>query len=278
MRRWLALASLASLTGCGTFMSNLKASMVGGGEVEVPAEANAPAKSRHPSSIVAYDNRTPSGLTSARPDSVGPDLAANEFGALARQNDERAARGFRRQATPWDGTGPASEGSLWNPEGQDNYLFTKNLAFKIGDFIVVKVDPEVNRTLNDKISGLLGRSTIQQIAADEAGAKAQDALDDKLKRMTGSDKLGNALAGAVGQATTAALDAPAAHVDIADITVRIMEELPRNSYRIEGARRIYIRNAPYQIKLSGIVRDEDIGPARLVASSRVFESRMELTK
>jgi|GEM_PF-1324507 len=278
----VCLPGLFALGACGT-LADLKASLTGEDQVQSAdaSQSSAGVPTRGPASIVAYDNRGPTGgITGAAPpnDPVGPDLSANEFAALSKQNDDRAARGYRRNASPWDGTGAANEGSLWNADAQDGFYFTKNLLFKIGDIVVVKIEPEVNQSLNFEIASLLGRTSVGQVVADEAGRKVASEVEGRVGKALGSEKIGEAVGAAAAEQATRALDPNARYVDISDIPVRIIETLPRNSYRVEGARRIYIKNAPYQIKLTGVVRDEDIGPQRMVASSRLFESKMELTK
>ena len=279
--RQLAFALLAlSFAGCSSWIHSFKNSITGDEQVDVPentSQFTTPA-ARGPASITAYDNRSGTAPAPLQAQPTGPDLSASEFAPLARLSDDSAARGYRRQASPWDGTGPANEGSLWNSDSQDGYLFTKNLLYKIGDIIVVKVEPEINNTLNFEIASLLGRTTVQQVAADEAGRKIASVAAQKTEKALGSAALGNAVGQAAAQATVNALDANTRYVDISDIPVRITETLARNSYKVEGARRVYIRNAPYQVKISGVVRDEDIGPTRMIASSRIFESKMELTK
>ena len=274
---WLVLAA-GSLSGCASWIKSFKSSLTGDDQVSVAETSAAP--TRGPASITAYDNRSgstlaPSSLPSA---SNAPDLAASEFAPLARLSDDRASRGYRRDATPWDGTGAANEGSVWNQDSQDGYLFTKNLLYKIGDIIVVKVEPEINNTLNYEIAAILGRTSVQQVAADEAARKVASEAAKRTEKALGSPALGTAVGQAAGDATRSALDSNVRYVDISDIPVRITETLARNSYKVEGARRVYIRNAPYQVKISGVVRDEDIGPTRMIASSRIFESKMELTK
>jgi flagellar basal body L-ring protein FlgH len=276
-------AALVLLASCGS-LADLKAALTGEDQVQTAdgSQSSAGVPARGPASIVAYDNRSPNGAAAANgvavAEAAGPDLSANEFGALARQSSERSALGYRRDATPWDGTGAANEGSLWNPDAQDGFYFTKNLLFKIGDVVVVKIEPEVNQSLNFEIAGLLGRTSVGQVVADEAGRKVASEVEKKVSQAVGSEAVGAAVGAAAGAQATSAIDPNVRYVDISDIPVRIIETLPRNSYRVEGARRIYIKNAPYQIKLTGVLRDEDIGPQRMVASSRLFESKMELTK
>lgn len=183
-----------------------------------------------------------------------------------------------RKADPFDGTGPYYEASLWNQDTQDNFYFSKNILHKVGDILIVKVEPEVNDALNLKIAAALGRSGLQQVVADEAGKAAGDAVSQKVGTALGNQNIGNAAGAAVADRTIASLDSKPRYVDVDEMSVRITELLPRNSYRIEGSKRVFVKTTPYTLRYSGVVRDDDLGPSSVIASSKVIDSKMEMVK
>jgi len=242
VRLGLAFSMLA-LGACASWMKEIKSS-ISGDEVALQPKAAAPA--RAPASVEA---------------------------AVEKKNDDA-----RRKTDPFDSTGPMNEGSLWTAETQDNFYFSKNVLHKIGDILIVKMEPEVNEALNLKLAAAFGRSTVQQVVADEAGKAAAAAAQQKVGQAIGNANIGKAVGATVGERTTASLDAKPRYIDIDEVSVRITETLPRNSYRIEGSRRVFVKSTPYTLRYSGIIRDEDLGPASIIASSKVIDSRMELTK
>lgn len=275
LRPNLALAGLTALTlsGCASLIESIK-----GEEAPAPVSARAPASVGRAITIDNGSNSAGASLASGTPEPSGPNLGANEFAAQARVANERSAKGFRSASDPWDGTGPVNEGSLWNPDSQDNFYFSKNLLHKVGDILIVKVEADVNDALNTKVASILERNTVNEVVADEAGKAVKDAVSKKVGTAIGNQNIGNAVGAAAGARAVAALDPKQKYIDLEDIPVRIVATLPRNTFRVEGARRVMIRNAPYQLKLSGIVRDEDIGGSAMIASNKVLESKMELTR
>lgn len=184
-----------------------------------------------------------------------------------------------RKADPFDGTGPYNEASLWNPDSQDNFYFSKNVLHKIGDLLIVKMEPEVNDSLNLRIASVLGRNSVQQVVADEAGKAAAAGVEQKVGQAIGNENIAKAVGAAAGDRTVAALDErPNKYVDVDEISVRIMEMLPRNTYRVEGTRRVFVKSTPYTLRYSGVVRDEDVGPSSMIASSKIIDSRLEMVR
>lgn len=269
------LVALFGLGGCASWMDAIK----NDGEEATPvAETRAPASNGRAVTIDNGSDAPGAKLVATQPEAIGANLGAQEFAAPTRQVNNRAAQGFRSGADPWDGTGPVNEGSLWNPDSQDNFYFSKNLLHKIGDILIVKVEADVNDALNTKVSALLDRSNVNQVVADEAGKAVGTAVAKKVGTALGNDNVAQAVGAATAARTTAALEPKTKYIDLEEIPVRITAVMPRNTFKVEGARRVSIRNAPYQLKLSGVVRDEDIGGNATVASNKVFESKMELTR
>jgi len=275
--RLAALASVLGLANCASMVSYFRGEEPGTTEVAGEESDRAPASN---GKAITLDNS--SGLDAksfgASSDPSGPNLGKNEFNAMAKRNDEKASKGYRRDVDPWEGTGPVNEGSLWNGDTQDNYYFTKNVLRKVGDIVIIKVEPDVNDAMNSRIDGIVGRTSVQQVAADEAGKSVATAVGDRVGNAAGNKNIGDAVGGAVGNRTTAALQGSTKYIDVDEIPARIIELLPKGTVKVEGSRRVNIKGAPYNLKLSGIVRDDDIGPTAMVQTSKLVESKMELTR
>lgn len=245
LSRLTILTALVGTTGCSSWMASLKSGILG--DDDATAVAATKSVKRAPASVAPAADDTP-------------------------------APTVRRKADPFDGTGPVNEGSLWDPEAQDNFYFSKNLMHKVGDLLVVKMEPEVSDALNLRIAAVVGRSSVQQVVADEAGKAVGTAVEQKVGDATGNANIAKAVGAAATDRAVASLDEKPRYVDLDEVSVRIAEVLPRNAYRIEGGKRITIRNSPYQLKYSGVVRDEDIGAGSIITSSKVIDSRLEMAK
>lgn len=237
--RLLFAITLFALAGCSSWLQGFKSGIVGD-------DASKAAKTK----------RSPSSL----PTEEAPKPVAS------------------RKADPFDGTGPFNEASLWNPDSQDNFYFSKNVLHKIGDLLIVKMEPEVNDSLNLRIASVLGRNSVQQVVADEAGKAAAAGVEQKVGQAIGNENIAKAVGAAAGERTVAALDERPKYVDVDEISVRIMEMLPRNTYRVEGTRRVFVKSTPYTLRYSGVVRDEDVGPSSMIASSKIIDSRLEMVR
>ena len=244
----LVVASLFFLGGCSSWMSGLKASIMGddGAATAAAAAAAEKKKQRSLASIAAPAEEKPSAS---------------------------------RKADPFDATGPYTEGSLWNGDSQDNFYFSKNVLHKVGDILIVKMEPDVSDALNQKIASILGRNSVQQVVADEAGKAAGAAAANAVGNATGNQNIGKAVGAAAADRTVAAIDEGTPHyIDVDEMSVRITEILPRSSYRIEGTKRVFVKNNPYTLRYFGVVRDEDIGSSSMLVSSKVIDSKLEMTK
>jgi len=248
------------LSGCAS-LSDLRARVWGTDESE-----RSPASKSQNGSIVIREGKFDGNFSQAP---VGADLGKNEFGVSSTSKNN-----------PWYGTGPENEGSLWNGDTQDNFYFTQNTFFKVGDLITVKVDTDVNDALNSKILALLGdkAKSVRKIASEEAAGAVKDEVSKEVDKVVKNDRLAGAIGGAIGGSVETALDINERYVNIDEIPVRITESLPNRIFNVSGTKQVFIRNAPYQVVFSGKLRHEDIGKNGAIMASNVLESKLELTK
>lgn len=277
MRICLAALLFVLLAGCSSWMNDIKTAMVGEDTV-VDSEGSRSPASVENSNRVEIDNRTGADFSSSNQKPRGPQLGASEFTNSYSHNNSRSNQGFRSGSNPWSGVGDPSEGSLWRDDTQDNFYFARNVIYSVGDLLVVNIDSEINDALNLRIAQIIGRTSVQQVVADEAGKAAGNEVEKKVQDALGNDKIADAVGKEVQNRTISSLEGSKKFIDVDSVTVRITEILPRGSYRVEGTKRVFVKDAPYSVKYSGIVRDEDIGANKMIASKSVLESKVELTK
>lgn len=280
MRIIFTLILLATLGACSSFMTDMKIAMgledasVADQDVRSPASVAGGANNR-----VEIDNRTGADYSLKSVQSPrGPQLGQNDFAHISSHNNAKSAQGYRSGNNPWSGVGPSSEGSLWRDDTQDNFYFARNVIYSVGDLFVVTIDSEINDALNMRIAQILGRTSVQQVVADEAGRAARAEAEKQVGKFVNNDRVAGAVGRDIESRTIASIDSKPRYIDVDNVTVRITELLNKGSYRIEGTKRVFVKDAPYNVKFSGIARDEDIGPNKMIASKAVLESKVELTK
>jgi flagellar basal body L-ring protein FlgH len=239
-------------------------------ESETRAPASAAVKPAGEKSVV-IENRSFDG-NFVKP-STGTDIGRNEFGVPSTQGGTKAN-------DPWFGTGADNDGSLWDGEGQQNFYFSVNTNYKIGDVIMVKVDSDVNDALNSRIAALLGPrgKSVRNVVAEEAGRSVASKVGDQVTKATGNDKIGAAVGESAGDKVQSSLDLAESYVNVDEIPVRITQRLDGRRFNVEGSRKVFIKNAPYQVVMKGVLRHEDIARDGSIPSSKVLESKLELTK
>lgn len=262
MKNSFYLFLLLSLSSCSS-LSDLRKMVWGGGNETSRKPASQETSN---GSVLIHEGKFGGNYPAS---AGGPDLGRNEFGVSS---------GARKN--PWSGTGPENEGSLWNGDTQDNFYFTQNTFFKVGDLIKVKMDSEINDSLNSRIASLLGdkAKSVRKVASEEAASAISNKVAEEVDGVVKNDRLSKAIGGELGSRVESALDLPETYVNIDEIPVRIVESLPNRVFSILGSKKIFIKNAPYQVVLSGSVRHEDILKDGSILSQNVLESRLELTK
>lgn len=157
---------------------------------------------------------------------------------------------------------PPSEGSLWTDSGE--MLFMDNRARRVGDTVIVdivensssKLDANTTTSgesaLSYDIDGLTGAANINKNLSSSRLFKAS-----ALSEWTGegsSDRSGQ-LTASVGSIVT--------------------QVLPNGNIVINGKREMTVDNETQTIKVSGIVRPEDIGQDNRVESTFLAEAKIE---
>ena len=255
------------LSSCSS-LNGLK-QMAMGGDAKKKNSSRNPASVSSAGGSVLIENKQFAGDMSGQP--IGADLGKGEFGTTSQTIGSK---------DPWFGTGPTNEGSLWNGESQDNFYFTMNTSYKVGDIIMVKLDTEVNDALNSRIAALLGESgkSTRKVVAEELERGIASEVGKKVGKAVKNENIAKAIGRDVGDRVKSSLDLKESYVNVDEIPVRITGTLDARMFKIEGSRRVFIKNAPYQVAMSGSIRHEDVSPDGSISSQKVLESKLELTK
>jgi flagellar L-ring protein precursor FlgH len=162
------------------------------------------------------------------------------------------------------------EGSLWS-EGSEDNLFTDIKARKIGDVITVRIveDPQAKLDANTKTSRA---SSIDAAKLKFLGyMKALAQKNPNLAQDPGTDDL-------ISASLSTKFDGKGSsdrdgHVQ-AYISAVVEKVLYNGNLYIRGHREIRVNNETQYIRLSGIVRPEDISSSNEVASTYVADANI----
>ena len=157
---------------------------------------------------------------------------------------------------------PPSEGSLWTESGE--MLFMDRRARRVGDTVIVdivensssKLDANTTTTGESTISydidGLTGAANINKNLGTSQLFKA--GMSNEWKGAGASDRSGQ-LTASVGSIVT--------------------QVLPNGNIVVNGKREMTVDNETQTIKVSGIIRPEDIGQDNRVKSTFLAEAKIE---
>jgi flagellar L-ring protein precursor FlgH len=157
---------------------------------------------------------------------------------------------------------PPSEGSLWTDSGE--MLFMDNRARRVGDTVIVdivenassKMDANTSTsgesTLDYDVDGMTGAANINENLSTSQLFKAS--ATSKWKGAGASDRSGQ-LTASVGSIVT--------------------QVLPNGNIVVNGQREMTVDNETQTIKVSGIIRPEDINQDNRVTSTFLAEAKIE---
>jgi flagellar L-ring protein precursor FlgH len=153
----------------------------------------------------------------------------------------------------WAAAAPGQ--SLW-PEGGRS-LFTDHRASAVGDLVTVVVNEVVAAQTQTKTS------QARSIQLDLGGGSGFLSLLPGGGFQSGQDASANRAVG-----STVAVQAR--------VTLRVAEVLPNGVLRLEGERQLLLRDEPYKLRVTGLVRQLDVQADNTVPSDRLADVRIVL--
>ncbi|MFQ5431470.1 MAG: flagellar basal body L-ring protein FlgH [Nitrospinota bacterium] len=151
-----------------------------------------------------------------------------------------------------------TEGSLWPGETPQNMLFSDNKATRAGDIITVHLverttasNKAATRLKREKKTGF-GFST-QSLPAAATGTKMGLAGENSFNG-SGSTNRSETL--------------------ISTISATVIEVLPNGTMKIDGRRQLKMNNADQYIRVTGLVRKEDINYDNSILSTKIANAEI----
>jgi flagellar L-ring protein precursor FlgH len=147
------------------------------------------------------------------------------------------------------------EGSLWPGETSKNMLFSDHKASKVGDVVTVHI-VESATALNEAITDGQAQAEVTLNTDSGGGAVPTNIKLDGGSRFKGSGK------------TT--------RKDMLKSTVSalVVEVLPNGNLRIDGQRQMRVNRETQYLRVTGIIRPEDISFGNSILSSQIAEAEI----
>lgn len=164
----------------------------------------------------------------------------------------------------------AAEGSLWSPEGRDNFLFIDNKARGINDLVNVLIvesssaanEASTEAGKNSSVSANIGNffGLMESFRRTNRNISPEALLSTNFQ----SNFSGSGTTSRSGTIT-------------ANVEALVREVLPNGHLYIEGSKRITLNNETQLITVSGTIRPEDIRPDNTILSSLIADVRIKYT-
>jgi len=156
---------------------------------------------------------------------------------------------------------PPTTGSIYN-DGVDVRLFEDRKAMRVGDILTVRLKEQTNASKNSQTStskateASLGNPTVFGRSLSHDGTPLFDGSlsGDSSFDGSGSSSQSNSLLG--------------------DITVTVVQRLPNGNLRIRGEKWVMLNQGREFIRLSGIIRPDDIEPDNSLQSYRIADAQI----
>lgn len=161
-----------------------------------------------------------------------------------------------------DYTTAVPTGSLFNPYSSNNGLYTDTRAHKVGDLISVQLD---ERTSASKNAGTtLGKSNDLGFGALAIGGRpvTVNGYDTSVGLSNSSDFNGTS-------------DASQSNSLTGNISVSVIKVLANGNLVVRGEKWLMLNNGNEYIRVTGIVRSEDVSSDNTVSSQRIANARIQ---
>ena len=161
-----------------------------------------------------------------------------------------------------DYTTAVPTGSLFNPYSSNNGLYTDTRAHKVGDLISVQLDECTSASKNAGTT--LGKSNSIGFGALAVGGRPVtiNGYDTSASLSNTSDFEGNS-------------DASQSNSLTGNISVSVVKVLANGNLVVRGEKWLMLNNGNEYIRVTGIVRSEDVSSDNTVSSQRIANARIQ---
>jgi flagellar basal body L-ring protein FlgH len=225
-----------------------------------------------------YRPKTLNGLSANNvPDYKAP--TSRIYGRKAPANDDAQDDGAYHRVTRDDFVDKAQgENSLWDGQGQNNYLFTNNRRRDAGDVITADVDKELRREIQYQL--WMGLAPEQRRSRR---APAQTASDSTTSTAAAPAQPGTPPPpqGAETKAKDAAEEAAKTNMAPSSpgddvIRMEVVESLGNGLMRILGQKRVVYRGVSRIVEVAALINNKDIDDGNHTKSSNFLDMKAQV--
>lgn len=175
----------------------------------------------------------------------------------------------------------AHENSLWDGQGQSNYLFSNNRRRESGDVVTADVEKELRREIQYQLWMTLPpeqrRTKRKPASAATAGADgtATDSVNGTAAAAAkGPDKGTEAKAKDAAEEAAKTNMAPSADSDL--IRMEVVENMGNGMMRVLGQKRVVYHGASRIVEVAALVHNKDIDDANHTKSSQFLDMKAQV--
>jgi flagellar basal body L-ring protein FlgH len=286
----LAAWILFAFAGCGDMISSLRRDAR-----EADAEANND-RDDADTTVQSARARTVHGLSAnnvsdyqAPTSRIYGRKPAARAAALEEEGDGQAEEALHRVTRDDFVDKVASENSLWDGQGQNNYLFSNNRRRETGDVITADVEKELRREIQYQLwmnlppeqrrlrkpaSAQAAADSVTNAAAGAAKDAAGNAAADAAKK-SGAEKSAEAKAKDVAEeAAKQNLASNGKEDDV--IKMEVVESLGNGLMRLLGQKRVVYRGVSKIVEIAALVNNKDIDDGNHTKSSTFLDMKAQV--
>lgn len=282
MKKIFSLLVFASITvffsGCADMINSLREE-----SAAIDRDLDRDDEDSESDSTVAYRPKTLNGLSANNVQSVEPKVVRGYGRRLASYEDgalpgSATSGGYRRMTREDFRDTAAGENSLWDGQGQENYLFTHNKQREPGDLVTVDVEKELKREIQYQLwmtlppeQRRIKRSPASSADANKLGPDgkplaAADKAQDKASEERAKD--------AAEEAAKTNLASGGKEDDV--VRMEVAENMGNGLVRMVGQKRVIYRGQTRVVEVVSLVNGRDIDQNGRVKSSAFLDMKTQV--
>jgi flagellar basal body L-ring protein FlgH len=164
----------------------------------------------------------------------------------------------------------AHENSLWDGQGQGNYLFSNNRNREIGDLVTADVEKDLRREIQYQLWMTLPpeQRRVRRQPASVAAADPVKAVTDAAKSTEEKAK------DAAAEAAKTNMPAETKEDDI--VRMEVVENLGNGINRVVGQKRVIYRGVSRLVEVTALVNNKDVDDSNRVKSSAFLDMKTQV--
>ncbi len=276
----LAFTLLLAFTACGDMLRSLRQESLDADQ------ADADSLEEKDNSYVANRAKRLNGLSANNSNAIDPPVRRAYSRGLASA-DEAAARVAPKRYSREDfiDKNPA-ENSLWDAQGQNNYLFTNNRKREVGDLVTVDVDRELKREIQYSLWQTLPaeQRKIRKLAsfadANDPTKKVGAAVDSAADKVAAA---ADAAKSAEEKGKDAAEEAAKTNIKSAGkeddiVRMEVAEHVGNGLVRLVGTKRVIYRGISKTVEVVALVNNKDIDDNNRLKSNAFLDMQTQVVQ